>query len=477
MMPTSRTGLTLALAATVVLLPFSATGQRKAEPAKLGVDLVAPNGTVDLEIRKGTLVRLEDAVAAVFVADPDIADVQAQSPNILYVFGKRAGTTTIYAVDDRQQVVLRRDIVVRHNVSRLQKVLADAAPGAAVTVQSIDGGLIIRGSVATPTMATELRDLAGRFIGEGETLINRLVVAAPTQVSLHVRVAEVSREATKVFGINWDALLTPGDFAFGLASGRPFTGVGGGAVTRLTDTTGSANALFGGYSSGSVNINTVVDALEREGLVSVLAEPNLTALSGETATFLAGGEFPIPVNNDNGDIQVEFKQFGVSLAFTPTVLMAERISLRVRPEVSDLSDRGAVRSGTLVIPAISTRRAETTVELGSGQTFAIGGLILNDVQNTLEKLPGVADIPVLGTLFRSTRFQRRESELVILVTPYLVSPVSARTLRVPNDDRRQPSDRERVLDGQVAKRSVAPGSTSGPIRPGTLRDTAGFILE
>jgi pilus assembly protein CpaC len=443
-----------------------------------GPEVVAPTGELQLEVRKGRLLRLAGPVTAVFVADPEVADVQAQSSTLLYVYGRRAGTTTLYAVDDAQQIVLRRDVQVRHNLTRLRQVLAEAIPDQPISLQSVEGGLILGGQLGSAVAAQEAREIAGRFLGENETLINRLKVAAPTQVSLHVRVAEVSREVIKLFGINWETLFSPGDFVFGLATGRGFVDPLTGGVGRLTDSTGTAGALFGSYRSGDVNVNAIIDALEREGLVTVLAQPNLTALSGETASFLAGGEFPVPVGADDNEIQIEFKQFGISLAFTPTVLSPDRISLRVRPEVSDISEKGAIRLGDLVIPALSTRRAETTVEIGSGQSFAIGGLVSNSTRSNLEKFPGLGDLPVLGTLFRSTNFQRSESELVIVVTPYLVRPVAATAIRTPLDELRPASDLERILSGRVARSGATPGSgrlgqPGGP----RLRGAAGFVLE
>ena len=297
-----------------------------------------------LEIRKGQLLRLERPAAAVFVADPEVADVQAHSPTLVYVFGRRSGATTLYAVDDNEDVLLRREVVVEHHLSGLQSVIREVAPDSRIEVRSVDGGIILEGAVRDAVKAQELREIAGRYLGENETLINRLTVAAPTQVNLRVRVAEVSREVTKLFGINWEGIFSPGDFLFGLATGRAFTTGGGLPFLRSSDAGGVGNSLSGSYTNGDVSVNGIIDALEREGLVNVLAEPNLTALSGETASFLAGGEFPVPVGqDDDNSIQIQFKQFGVSLAFTPTVLNAGRISMRVRPEVSDLSDKGAIK--------------------------------------------------------------------------------------------------------------------------------------
>ncbi len=441
-------------------------------------ELVAPTGELQLEVKKGRLLRLATPVSAVFVADPEVADVQAQSPTLLYIYGRRAGTTTLYAVDESQQVVLRRDVQVRHNLTRLRQVLAETIPDQPIALQSIDGGIVASGELASPVAAREAQEIIERFLGEGEKLVNRLKVAAPTQVSLHVRVAEVSREAVKLFGINWETLFSPGDFVFGLATGRGFLDPVTGSFNRLVDTAGTAGGVFGRYRTADVNVNTLIDALEREGLVTVLAQPNLTALSGETASFLAGGEFPVPVGTANNEIQIEFKQFGISLAFTPTVLSPDRISLKVRPEVSDISEKGAVRVRDLVIPALSTRRAETTVEIGSGQSFAIGGLISNSTRSSLDKFPGLGDIPVLGALFRSTNFQRSESELVIIVTPYLVRPVTSAALRTPLDELRPTSDLERILTGRLARAGIAPG-TGGPGRPGgpRLYGAAGFVIE
>lgn len=448
-------------------------------PAASAQTTLAAASDLVLEIRKGQLIRLPRPAAAVFVADPEVADVQAHSPTLVYVFGRRSGTTTLYAVDENEQVLLSRNVVVEHHLSGLQEVIREIAPDSRIEVRSVDGGIILEGAVRDATKAQELREVAGRYLGENETLINRMAVTAPTQVNLRVRVAEVSREVTKLFGINWEGVFSPGDFLFGLATGRAFTTGGGLPFLRPSDAGGVGNTFFGNYSSGDVSVNGIVDALEREGLVNVLAEPNLTALSGETASFLAGGEFPVPVGqDDSNNIEIQFKQFGVSLAFTPTVLNAGRISMRVRPEVSDLSDKGAIKLNDLVIPALSTRRAETTVELGSGQSFAIGGLISNSTRNNLDKVPGLGDVPVLGPLFRSTRFQRSESELVIIVTPYLVAPVGGARLATPRDGLEDPTDLQRLIEGRMARRSVPPGGqpalSAGDRR---LVGPAGFMLD
>lgn len=438
-------------------------------------ETIGTDSGLTLEVRKGRVIRLPRPAATVFVADPEIADVQAQSPSIVYLFGRRAGSTSLYAVDENDQLLLRTAVTVDHNLSGLRQAVGQMLPGARITVGTIDGSIVIDGQVQSPTQAQELRELAERFLGEDEVLLNRIRIASPTQVHLRVRVAEVSREVMKEFGINWEAILQNGDFAFGFVSGRAVTdGIG----SFLRSPTG-ADSAFGSWEGGDDVVNAAVDALAEEGLINVMAEPNLTALSGETASFLAGGEFPIPVDSGNDGIEIEFKEFGISLAFTPTVLSSDRISLRVRPEVSDLTDKGAININGLVIPALSTRRAETTVELGSGQTFAIGGLMLSDVQSAVSKYPGLGDVPVLGALFRSTRFQSNETELVILVTPYLVRPFNEPQLAAaPTDGFRAPTDLERILFGRLHGARLHPGR-AGPIGPDgeRLAGPIGFVLE
>jgi len=463
-----------ALAALLVVRPDPAEGQ------EARAETIGPDSNVVLEVRKGQVIRLPRPAATVFVADPEIADVQAQSPTIVYLFGRRAGTTSLYAVDENDQLLVRSVVTVRHNLSGLQRAIDQLMPGNDIELSSVDGSIVLEGSLNSPVEAQELRELAARFLGSEETLLNRVRVSSPTQVHLRVQVAEVSREVIKEFGINWEALFDVGDFTFGFATGRDIIN-GGGAIPRAPANFGGSTpgSVFGNYTGDGDSISAALDALAEEGLVSILAEPNLTALSGETASFLAGGEFPIPVATDDNEIKIEFKEFGISLAFTPTVLSAQRISLRVRPEVSELTDNGAITVSGLTIPALATRRAETTVELGSGQSFMIGGLLASDVQNAVSKFPGLGDLPVLGTLFRSQRFQRNESELVIMVTPYLVRPIrEPRLVARPTDGYKAPTDVERILEGRLHSAELQEGRPA-PSTPEAKRlvGPVGFVLE
>lgn len=436
----------------------------------------AAQSSIDIEINKGSLVRLRQPAASVFIANPDIADLQVRSPALVYVFGKKPGQTTLYAVDDQEQMLLNTTISVTHNLTRMREQFRAVVPNEDVRVQTVDSSLVISGSVTSAEQAEEVRRIAARFAPEPGAIINQLKVATPNQINLRVRIAEVRRDTLKIFGINWDAVTQFGSFTLGFATGTPTAAAGAPLVRNVVGST-NTSSFFGSLGKGTDSINNVIDALNREGLVNILAEPNLVALSGETASFLSGGEFPYPVPQQNGTPGVEFKQFGVSLAFTPTILGGERISMRVRPEVSQLSNTTTVIAGT-VIPAINTRRAETTVELGSGQTFAIAGLLQNDVNQTNDRTPGLSDMPIFGSLFKSNQFQRNETELVIIITPYIVRPVSQKPLASPTDGFVAPNDVERNIGGQSYRQQLPERSAGARMRNGqTLVGPAGFVLE
>jgi len=446
----------------------SAQSQSLLKSSKLGsVKVVTGSGeALDLEVSKGRLVRLDKPAATVFVADPEIANIQVKSPSLIYLLAKKPGQTTLFAVDNKERVLANIDVTVTHNLGRLRRVLDELHPGSNVKVSSINGTLVLDGTVPSATAAEDMRRLVVSFVGDEKDIINRLGVSAPNQVNLRVRIAEVTRGVDKQLGFNWSILGALGGFSMALATTNSFAG----SVTQHTLTTAN--------SAGGWDFNSVIDALEQEGLVSVLAEPNLTALSGETASFLAGGEFPILVPDSDGRVTIEFKKFGVSLAFTPTLLGEERINMHVRPEVSALSTTNSVTLSSYVIPSLTTRRAETTVELGSGQSFAIAGLLQNNVTHDISKFPGLGDIPVLGGLFKSDRFQRDESELVIIITPYIVKPVSSNKLASPTDGYVPPHDIERIFKGGLNRRNPTPGKPTTVSSEGrTLIGPVGFELD
>jgi pilus assembly protein CpaC len=399
-------------------------------------------------------------------------------------------------------------IVVMHNLSRLNEGLDKLVTSGDVTALSVDGAIVLTGTVADAVDAENSRRLAARFIDEErEDIINRIEITSPNQVNLRVRIAEVQRSVIKQFGFAWDAGYRGNDITFGLASGDnplvvnnlPIEGVTdiddaslspaavpfGGVLSEFTDldstfitreTPGVEN-LFAGGSFGGFDINSLVDALATDSLVTILAEPNLTAMTGQTASVLAGGEFPVPLVEADG-VSVLFKEFGVSLAFTPTTISANRISMRVRPEVSQLTTVGQVVVENFIVPGLTTRRAETTVELASGQSFAIAGLFLDSSLQDIRQIPGVSNIPILGQLFDSDRFERRETELLIIVTPYMVRPVN-RAIPLPTDNHMQQRE-VAVRKGNAAQAPYDPQTI--PLNDGTplaqnAKQRPGFIVE
>ena len=418
-----------------------------------------PANDIVLSIGRGQLVTVAGNMTDVFVANEQVADVQVKSPRQLYVFGKAGGETTIYASNAAGDVIWSANVRVGSNIESVDQMLHMAMPDAKIAVSTMGTNtFLLTGTVAAPEDAAEAQRLVQAFIGKDANVITRLKMAIPLQVNLHVKFAEVSRSLIRDIGTNLTSVDGSSGFKFGIGQGRgpttittdpnlplsvgskvqgytldPSTGTvvlkDGTSVT----TGGVGSTLAGLLKVGGLSILGALDLGESVGLVSTLSEPNLTALSGETADFLAGGEYPIPVSQGLGTTSIEYKRFGVSLSYTPTVLSNGRISMRVRPEVSELSSQGAITINGFQVPALTVRRAETTVELGSGQSFMIAGLMSNSAQSTVKKMPGAGDLPILGSLFRSTHFQKGESELVIIVTPYLVQPVDANDIKLPTD--------------------------------------------
>lgn len=444
--------------------PSAVTPPKPAAPR-----LAAPPApsVIEIEINRGTLIRLPRPAATVFVANPEIADVQVKekSPSFVYLTAKKGGETTLIAVDGDDRLLLESRVVVAHNLARLRDGIKQLAPSRQVEVSSMSGQLVLDGIVASPTESEDIRRMAAATTGDEKLVINRLRIAAPIQVNLRVRVVELTKDMSKQLGFNWAVAGNIAGVQIGFAVVNP-------------NTSSIANKLAVHFANSSVDVNLVVDAMDQDGLLKVLAQPNLTAISGQTASFLVGGEFPIIVPQGQGTFTVEFKKFGVSLAFSPTVLNDNRINLHVRPEVSDLTQNGAVQISGFTIPGLATRRAETTVEVASGQSFAIAGLLRDDIVHSITKWPGLGDIPILGTLFRSDKFQRKESELVIIVTPYVVEPVSTSLLATPVDGFRAPHDLERIFYGAQWRRDMLPGDTGPELQKrARLAGPAGFQLE
>lgn len=406
------------------LLPPDVTPGRDAEQPVAIPD--PPMNPLLLHAGKGRLVRLGQLIDKVLLADPAIADVQVISPRLIYVFGSQVGSTDLFALAGNGDIVASLDLNVIPDTERAEEILAERYPESGVNLDALDGKIVARGEVQGFEEAYDAAALAQQLAPASIAPSNQTTIARSQQINLRVRFAEIRRNDIYRLGINWQALIERGDFLIGLATGN--FAVAGSAVSN--EIFGTA---FGSFDSGSVDLDVVIDALQREGVVSILAEPNLTAMNGEPASFLAGGEFPFPVPSGDGDVTIQFKEFGVSLNFLPTLLGDDRIAIQVRPEVSQINFGSGFAIDGFVVPLLTVRRTQTTVELNSGQTFALAGLFQRNVSDDLDKFPFLGDIPILGKLFQSVRYQQEETELVILITPYLVKPVAEQNLVLPGD--------------------------------------------
>lgn len=438
------------------------------------------SSSIDLSVGRGRLISLPAPMVDVFVANDAVADVQVRSARQLYIFGKAPGETSIYATDASGRVVYSTVARVGNNIETIDQMLSLAMPEAKIAANTMNGLVLLTGTVESPDDAAEAERLVQAFVGEGTKVLSRLRTATPLQVNLQVRIAEVNRSLVKEISGNIltrdrDGPLGNG-FLGGVFGGRTagnilYPGEGdppippGSTAYQITTPSGTRSIAGAGRLFG-LDLIASLDMGERSGMVVTLAQPNLTAISGETADFLAGGEFPIPIPGNFAGTTIEYRKYGVSLAYTPTVLSNGRISLRVRPEVSELSTEGAIEMEGFQIPALTIRRAETTVELGSGESFMIAGLMNNRAIGAIDKMPGLGDVPILGTLFKSDSFRRGETELVIVVTPYLVNPVSANDIKLPTDAYQVANDAARLFLNQTSN------GVSGGDRPKPRLDTS-----
>ena len=463
MPPSWLRGSLMIMRFTIAALVFGVIQLASAEPM---TNTVA-NQTLQVEVSGGSLIQLPANAASVFVADPTIADVQMPAASRVFVFGKKPGFTTFFALSSSGVPLMATKLEVRFPQAELQARMRAEAGNSPVSLSYTPHGAVLGGTVPTLGAAQHLHDLAAATLGTGVPLLNQVQVAGAVQVNLRVRVAEVSRSVSRQLGFNWSTIVSAGNFAFGLETGR-FTTVGSTLIGNGID------GVFGTVASRRVNASAVLDAMADEGLVTMLAEPNLTAMSGATATFLAGGELPIPVPQALGVTSIEYKRYGVSIGFTPTVLATNRISMKLRPEVSAIDTTNSISLNNVTVPALTAREAETEVELSSGQSFAIAGLIQNNVTNNIQKLPWLGDLPVLGALFRSSQFQRNQTELVIVVTPYVVQPTTGRPPDANDSVSAAPSDLDALAFGRVSKpAAIAAPATAAPPQ----RGAAGFLFE
>jgi pilus assembly protein CpaC len=450
----------LALATTV---PAPAQAPDAPPPTKPAAPAKAP-GVIQLSAGSGQVIALPGPATSVFAADPKVAEVRPASPTSLFVFGVGAGRTTVAALDNAGHQLALFTVVVKASgfgANEAESAIAQLSPESHVTIAPTPQGMILSGEVPTAAAAEQAMAIAKQYAANGQKIEDRLSVRDGVQVGLRVRIAEMNRVVVREFGVNWSKLGNFASFSTNLAT-NPALATAGLTMPTLTKGIDGADA--------------VLDALAQDNLVRILAEPTLVTMSGQTASFLVGGEFPIPIAQEFGQISIQFQQYGVQLAFVPTVLSNGRISLHVRPEVSELTNQGAVQlsvgPGAVSVPALTVRRAETTLQLGSGQSFAIAGLLEDRSTQIDNSVLGLGEIPILGALFRSDSFQRNQTELVIIVTPYIVRPVSdPNALVAPTTDAwRAPNDFERIL----LMRQVARGEPPTPVH---IPGDPGFIVQ
>jgi pilus assembly protein CpaC len=464
-----------ALTLNPALTPVVASDYRVAAPVVADGQMNAR--FLALGIGKSIVIDLPRDIKDVLVADPKIANAVVRSAQRAYIIGAAVGQTNIVFFDSAGQQIAAYDIAVKRDLNGVRAALKQTLPNADIQVEGLGDGVILTGSAASPIEAQQATDLAARLVGGADKIVNSIAVRGRDQVMLKVTVAEVQRSIIKQMGIDLTASMNYGTAVVNFTNSTPFTANNGPLVPD--------NFLKTKFGAGP-SVQATLRAMESAGVVRTLAEPNLTAISGESATFISGGEFPIPTGvtcqtTAAGQIgncvqTVSFKKFGISLNFTPVVLAEGRISLRVMTEVSEVSTENSLNggSGGTSIPSIKTRRAETTLEIPSGGAMAMAGLIQDQTKQAINGLPGLAQLPVLGALFRSRDYVNHQTELMVLVTPYIVRAVAQKDLSRPDDGFASASDPQADLIGNINRIYGAPGRVE-PAR--NYRGTYGFITD
>ena len=470
----ARTIIRTCAAAIMAAAMVGGEAAAQAQSNVLRVARGVTSSDVSVFINRAIVLESAQRFAEVSVANPAIADVAALSDQTIYILGKSPGATTLTLLGEAGRLITNVDIQVTPDLSEFKERLRQVLPEESIEVRSANGGIILSGVVSGARKIDTAVNLASLYAPEQVT--NLMSVGGTQQVMLKIRFAEMQRSTSKALGFNIGAA-----FSGGIGGGNQILARGetsqflvgdNGPGLAFQDTSGSFGVVGAAFVLGDGILDVILNALERRGVVRSLAEPNLVALSGDTAQFLAGGEVPIPVQSEDGGISVEFKPFGVGMAFTPTVVDEDLINLEIETEVSAIDTAVQVQAAGIALSGFSTRRARTTVELRDGQSLAIAGLLQDDFTNGADQIPWLGEIPVLGTLFRSSSFQRRQTELVIIITPTLVTPVDGEQLSLPTDRMRIPNEEELFLlgklEGAASEREVAGQDLDG---------SYGYILE
>lgn len=460
--PLNRALCSVAAAALLIGLPSSPATAQYA----VGSEETLHAGQLDVPLNKSQILRADRPFARALIGNDEIADILPMNDHSLYVLGKKIGTTSLTLYDRGNNLISVIDIAVGPDVVSLKRQFGEIMPNEKINVRMSNDAVVLTGMMSSGPAVERAYQLANTYAPD--KVVNMLSVGSVQQVMLEVRFSEINRQVGKQLGFNHAFLSDNGRFQGGIGNTAPrttlLTNQNGNPTIDISGILETFGIAAGSFGIGGLNLFSALDALERKGMVKTLAEPTLIALSGETASFLAGGEFPVPVaqngSSGNGNTQaitVEFKPFGVSLGFTPTVLDDGIINLVVAPEVSSIDPNASININGLVIPGLQTRRAKTTLELRDGQSFAIAGLIQKNFQDTIRQIPLLGSIPIIGSLFRSTGFQKQETELVIIVTPRLVRPMRPEDVRLPTDRVGNPSEADLFLMGKTQKiNPVAP---------------------
>lgn len=444
-------------------------------------------GTLEVPLNKSKVVSADRAIAKALVGNEEIADILPLTDKAIYVLGKKMGTTSLTLYDAGGRVLSVMDIAVGPDVETLGTQLRELVPDETIEARISNDSIVLTGMVNNPGAVDRAVQLAKTYAGE--KVVNLISVGSSQQVMLEVRFAEVSRKAGTDIGMNFSGGNRSGSFSgvSGAGSGFVPAAPDGSLPSYLSSVgvTGAFGVFRQRFSIGALSLNGMLNALETKGLSKTLAQPTLTSLSGEKASFLAGGEFPIPVAQSNASggagsvsaITVEFKSFGVSLGFTPTVLGDKTINLVVEPEVSEIDPTASIVLNGISIPGLRTRRASTTLELRDGESFAIAGLLQSDIKTTAQQLPLLGSIPILGALFRSTQFQKGQTELLIVVTPRLVAPIRPDQVRLPTDSIADPTALGTTLLGDPTEpRPLAPAAPAAPAASPAPKKDDGYAL-
>jgi len=466
-----------ALTLNPALTPVVASDYRPAAPA-VAMDGHMNARPLSLGIGKSIVIDLPRDIKDVLVADPKIANAVVRSAQRAYIIGAAVGQTSIVFFDSSGQQISAYDIAVTRDLNGVRAALKQSLPNSNIHIEGVGDGVVLTGTAASPIEAQQANDMAARLAGGADKVVNSIAVRGRDQVMLKVTVAEVARNIIKQLGIDLTANLTYGTAVVNFSNANPFTAYG-----RPLVPTNAASGAFGN-NNGIPSVTATLRAMESAGVVRTLAEPNLTAISGESATFIAGGEFPFPTGvtcqtpsgGGTGPCSpsILFKKFGISLNFTPVVLTEGRISLRVMTEVSEISLDNSITISGQTIPSIRTRRAETTLEIPSGGAMAMAGLIQEQTKQAINGFPGLSQLPVLGSLFRSRDFVNSQTELMVLVTPYVVRAVAQKDLSRPDDGFASASDPQSELLGSINRIYGVPGRVE-PAR--NYRGTYGFITD